>query len=261
MEFIIGVDCDGVACAVGEPGKSLSFSRDYDRARRQATREADAAARALYDAGADHVIVWDNHGGGMNLEYHRLDPRCEIALGAGFAHRWPGLRGHFAGVLMVGYHAMENAPGGVLAHTYSPRAYAHFAVNDQTVGEIALDAAVAGDRSVPVIFVSSDDKGCDEAERFLPWTERVCTKRGHAGHAAVSLSPERAAETVYAGVRRAVARLEGMQTFRFPPPIRMKVRYKSPLTALKTRLRGRGWRLAGLQTVRRTFDSLADWQC
>ena len=29
----------------------------------QATREADAAARGLFDAGADQVIVWDNHNG------------------------------------------------------------------------------------------------------------------------------------------------------------------------------------------------------
>ena len=84
MRFLVGVDCDGPACVVGDPGKSLSFSRDYAFARAQATREADAAARALFDAGAEKVIIWDNHGLGANLQFDLLDERCEIALGAGF---------------------------------------------------------------------------------------------------------------------------------------------------------------------------------
>ena len=103
MRFLIGVDCDGLACVVGEGGKSLSFSGDYGFAREQATREADAAARALFDGGAERVVIWDNHGTGANLDFHGLDRRCEIALGAGFGRRWPGLDETFTAVLMIGY--------------------------------------------------------------------------------------------------------------------------------------------------------------
>lgn len=39
------------------------------------------AVRALFDEGADEVIVWDNHGSGVNLDYDLLDARCRIALG------------------------------------------------------------------------------------------------------------------------------------------------------------------------------------
>nr|WP_309695745.1 M55 family metallopeptidase [Armatimonas sp.] len=69
MKFIIGVDCEGPACVVGAPGKTLTDSPDFAFARKQATREADAAARACFDAGAEQVIVWDNHGSSLNLDY------------------------------------------------------------------------------------------------------------------------------------------------------------------------------------------------
>ncbi len=42
----------GCACVVDEPGKGLGTGENYQFARRQAAREANAAARALFDAGA-----------------------------------------------------------------------------------------------------------------------------------------------------------------------------------------------------------------
>ena len=261
MRFIIGVDCDGQACVVGEPGLAMNDSTDYAFARRQATREADAAARALFDCGAEQVIVWDNHGGGANLEFDQLDPRCEIALGAGFGRRWPGLTEAFDAVVMIGYHAMEGTPRGVLAHTYSPPAYRWIKVNGQEVGEVALDAAVAGAFGVPLIFVASDEAGCEEARRTMPWIETVATKRGRGRHCAFSKHPQRAADEIGAGVRRAVERLGEMQPLRFDPPVELQIRYKRVHQAMKARILRTGWRFAGAMTLRRTFEDLREWRC
>ena len=46
MKFYIAVDCEGPACVVGEPGKGLGSGENYRFACLQATREANAAARA-----------------------------------------------------------------------------------------------------------------------------------------------------------------------------------------------------------------------
>ncbi len=54
-KYYVAVDCEGVACGVGSPGGSLNASRNLDFVRLQATREADAAARALFDSGAERV--------------------------------------------------------------------------------------------------------------------------------------------------------------------------------------------------------------
>ncbi len=218
---MIAVDCDGPACVVGDPGRALSNSRDMVFAREQATRETDAAARALFDAGATQVVVWDNHGNGNNLVFDRLDRRCEVLLGTGFGRRFPLLDESYAGVLMIGYHAMEGTPGAVLAHTYSPDAYRAIRVNGQTVGEIALDAAVAGEMGVPLIFVASDDKGCQEALHFMPWMETVATKQGFGRNCAYSKHPAVAEEEIYQAVRRAVSRRREMQPFTFEHPVQV----------------------------------------
>ena len=259
MKFIVGVDCDGPACVVGEAGMSLSYARDYGFAREQATREADAAARALFDSGAERVVVWDNHGAGANLDFARLDRRCEVALGAGFGRRWPGMDEGFAAALMVGYHAMEGTPCGVLAHTYSPLAYRWIKVDGRQVGEIALDAAVAGETGVPVIFVASDQAGCDEARQFLPWIETVATKRGAGRNAAFSKHPDVAVEEIGAAVGRAVARLGEMKPFTFPLPLEMELRFKRLWQACKARIRRRGWHFAGPLAIRRKMETLGDW--
>ena len=204
MKFMIAVDCDGPACVVGEPGKALSDSRDMVFAREQATRETDAAARALFDAGAEQVVVWDNHGFGSNLVFDRLDSRCEMLLGTGFGQRFPMLDETYDGVLMIGYHAMEGTPNAVLAHTYSPSAYKTIRANGRKVGEIALDAAVAGEMGVPLIFLSSDDKGCQEALDFMPWIETVATKQGYGRTCARSKHPALVEEEIHSKVLLAV---------------------------------------------------------
>ena len=82
MEFVIAVDCEGPACVVGATGCNLNDAPEqYEFARRQAKAEANAAARGLFDAGAEQVIVWDNHGKGVNLIYEELNERCDIFNG------------------------------------------------------------------------------------------------------------------------------------------------------------------------------------
>lgn len=227
MKFVIGVDLEGAAGVVGSPGGSLNESRNLAFAKLQATREADAAARALFDAGATEVIVWDNHDGSLNLDYDRLDARCDIALGVGFPHRWPGLDESFAGVLFVGYHAMDNTPGAVIAHTYSSASHQGIKVNGMEVGEMAIDAAVAGTLGVPPLFCASDDKAVAEAHRFFPGIQTVTTKTAHGWNAAVSKHPLRVLDEIYDGVRQAVARRSERTPFTFGPgPLSFEIRYK-----------------------------------
>ena len=116
MKFYIAVDCEGPACVVGEPGKGLGSGENYRFACPQAKRKANAAARAMFDAGAQEVVVWDAHGTGVNLQYDLLDPRCRILLGSGHRGRFAGMDKSYTAVLFIGYHARENTSRAVLAH-------------------------------------------------------------------------------------------------------------------------------------------------
>lgn len=259
MKFAIGVDCEGVAAVVGSPGDSLNVSRDLEFAKHQATREADAVARALFDAGAEKVIVWDNHNGSLNLHYDDLDERCDIALGVNFEHRWPGVDESFDGICLVGYHAMDNTVDAVICHSFSSAVYQYIKVNNQEVGEMAIDAAMAGELGVPVLFVASDDKGVAEASVFFPGVETVTTKQAMGWNAAVSKHPKRAVADIYDGARRAAARVGQMQPFTFDKPIEFEIRYKR-IEAAQAASRGfhRGERI-NPYTVRFKLDSITDY--
>lgn len=259
MKFVVAVDCEGVACGVGSPGASLNSSRNLEFAKLQATREADAAVRGLFAAGAEQVIVWDNHGGSLNLNYDLLDERCDIALGVGFEHRFPGMDESFDGVVLVGYHAMDNTIDGVMCHTFSSATYQWIKINGREVGEMAIDAAVAGERGVPVIFASSDDKGTAEAECFFPGVVTVTTKQGMGWNCAVSKHPKRVVNEIYETIQSAVSKRNAIKPFAFSSPLTMEVRYKR-LESAQSASRGfSGAERVDPYTVRRTLQSIQDY--
>ncbi len=224
--FMVAVDLEGVACALPQPGGSVEDSFNIEFVRGQASREANAAARALFAGGADEVVVWDNHGRGCSLDYRELDPRVEIAIGATVGCRIPDEGRQLAGLVLIGYHAMEGTAQAVMAHTFSSVTYQGIAIDGVNWGEMAFDACAVGDRGCPVLFVSSDDAGCREARRFFPWVETVATKRSLAFTRIVSLHPDAAVERIYAGVTRALERYDEMRPFVVPGPVRCEIRYK-----------------------------------
>jgi D-amino peptidase len=259
MKFIVAVDCEGVACTVGSPGGSLNDSRDLEFAKLQATREADAAARGLFAAGAEQVIVWDNHNGSLNLHYELLDERCDIALGVDFPHRFPGLDGSFSGVALIGYHAMDNTVDAVICHTFSSASYQYMKINEEEVGEMAIDGAAAGVHGVPVIFVSSDDKGVAEALNFFLGVETVTTKQAMGWNAAISKHPKRVINEIYAGVQAAVGRLDTLRPFAFDTPMTFEIRFKRIEAAQAASRSSSGWERVDPYTVRRTLQSIHDY--
>ncbi len=225
-KYYIAVDLEGVACTIGTPGQGLAQgSAGLEYASLQGTREANAAAKALFDCGADEVWIWDCHGTGYNLKYDMLDKRCKIVMGAGSGKRFPCIEEGFAGVLFIGYHAYDTSDA-VLCHVYSSATFQHQKINGSFVGEAHIDGAVAGKYGVPVIFASSDDICISQMGEAFPWAETVVTKRSLAWNSCVSDHPEKVCDNIYAGVKKAVSRIGEMQTFTYPENFEYEIRYK-----------------------------------
>ena len=225
-KYYIAVDLEGVACNIGTPGQGLAAgTAGLEYASLQGTREANAAAKALFDSGADEVWVWDCHGSGFNLKYDLLDARCKIVMGAGSGKRFPGIEEGFAGVLFIGYHAYDVADA-VLCHVYSSATFQHQKINGDFVGEGQIDGAVAGKYGVPVIFASSDDICVSQMKDSFPHAETVITKRSLAWNSCVSDHPEKVCENIYSGVLRAVERIDDMVPFTYSENFEYEVRYK-----------------------------------
>ncbi len=225
-KYYIAVDCEGVACAVGQSGAGLGNGENYRFACRQAAREAAAAARALFDSGAAEVLVWDAHGTGVNLDYDLLDPRCRILLGAGHRGRFVGLEPDWTAVLFIGYHAMEGTRDAVLAHTFSSKTFQSYRLNGQPAGELAIDGAYAGELGVPVLFCASDDRCVDEARTFFGPVAAVETKRSLSWTSAISRHPAAVCEDIYRTVLDAARRGPQVPPYRLPSPLPVEIRYQ-----------------------------------
>ena len=225
-KYYISVDLEGVACAVGAYGKGMSADNpNYRFAAEQATKEANAAAKALFDSGASDVIIWDSHGTGVNLDYYALDKRCSIALGSGSRKRFPGIDDSFEGVLFIGAHAFDSE-NATLAHTYSSNTFTQIKINGCPVGEIQIDAAAAGKYSVKTMFVSADDVCVKQAAETFPWAETVETKKALSWNSSISKHPLKVCDEIYESVCRAVKNSDKMKPYTINMPCELTLSYK-----------------------------------
>lgn len=203
-KFYVSVDLEGLACTIGAYGQGLAAGTSgYAYACEQGTKEAVSAVNALFEGGAEKVAVWDCHGTGWNLKYEQFDPRTEFVLGAGSKKRFPGLDETFDGVLFIGYHAYD-VKDATLCHVYSSATYTGMKINGEPVGELQIDASIAGKKGVPVLFVSSDDVCVAQAKHSFPDAVFVETKKALAWNSCISKHPKTVCDEIHEAVGRAM---------------------------------------------------------
>lgn len=174
--ILIACDLEGVNNVVGEPYSGLTKGcEQWAVAKHQAALEINAVAEAFFDLGADCVDLWDNHGGGGNIDAADLDPRVKILVCDPLKSRM-----YFAGeydcVCYIGYHAMEGTLGGVLAHTMNSKTNQYYKLNGSYIGEVDMDAYIAASYGVPSCLFVGGDIACAQALRAIPGIVTVVTK-------------------------------------------------------------------------------------
>ncbi len=225
-KYCISVDLEGLACVIGSYGQGLADgSKNYSFAALQGTREACAAANALFDSGAEEVWIWDCHCTGLNLDYDAFDSRCKFIIGAGSRKRFPEVDNSFDGVLFIGYHAFDT-PNATLSHVYSSSTFTSHKINGEEVGELQIDAAIAGKRGVKTIFVSSDDICVAQAKESFPWVKSVVAKQALAWNSCISKHPKAVCDEIYNEVCNAVKDIENMKAYTINEPLELTVQYK-----------------------------------
>ncbi|MGW4458546.1 M55 family metallopeptidase [Streptomyces albidoflavus] len=221
--ILISVDMEGVSGIV-HPRETNPDGYDYGRARALMTAEANAAVAGVLDAepGAE-VWVADAHGSYRNLLPEEVDRRAQLVRGK------PRPLGMLGGidertdaVLFVGYHVRAGAGPGVLAHTMSD-ALLDVRVDGRSLGEIGLNAAMAGHLGVPVVLLSGDDAACAEVRELVPGVRTVAVKEALGQFAAAGLHPEEARERLRRAAAEAVAGRAEVRPFALAGPLTVEV--------------------------------------
>jgi len=175
---LLALDLEGVNNVVGEP--YMGLARDTEQwgvARKQAVLEINAAAEALFEAGVDRVGLWDNHGGGNNVDATALDSRIELITNGCQFPRMSFADGKYDCICFFGYHTMEGTLGGVLAHTMNSKGVQYYKLNGKYIGEVDMDSYIAASHGMPALFFAGGDIACSQAERAVPGIVTVVTKK------------------------------------------------------------------------------------
>lgn len=225
MRVYISVDMEGIAGVVHEDQTNPVDPRcagEYHRFRRLMTAEANAAIEGAIAGGAMTIWVNDSHWSMRNLLAEELHEAAELISGDPKPRSMmEGIDAGFDAAFFIGYHARSCTRNAILDHTYTDRV-AEARVNGRALGELGLNAALAGTYGVPIKLVSGDAALAREAGELLGGdVAAVVVKEGVSRHAARSVSPTVARQRIREAATAAVGRT--VRPFVIAPPFTLEV--------------------------------------
>lgn len=269
MRVYLSIDMEGIAGVVHWDQTNPLDPRcagEYGRFRRLMTLEANAAIEGALSGGATKVLVNDSHWTMRNLVAEELHPSAELISGG--PKTWSMMEGIELGwdlAACIGYHAMAGTANAILDHSYTDRIMA-VRLNDQLVGELGINAALAGAFGVPIVVVSGDAACAHEAESLLPGVRTVVVKEAVSRNAARCAAPEVARGLIRQAMHDVVAAgRPGVRPFLPKPPIGLEVDFSSTVHAdhaamapgfLRAGPRTVGFRHADMREVFRAFRTM-----
>ena len=202
MKLYLSVDMEGIT---GLPDYTYvdSSKHNYERARKIMTDETNYVIDAAFNFGCKEVLVNDSHSKMNNILIDQLHPDAILITGEVKAlSMMQGIDSTYGGAMFIGYHARAGQ-FGVMSHAMI-HAVRNFFVNDEPMGEMGLNALVAGHFNVPILLVAGDDRAAKEAEELIPNVTTVAVKETISRSAVKSLTPKKAGELLTEKVQLAL---------------------------------------------------------
>jgi D-amino peptidase len=191
-KYMIRCDIEGVTGVVSyeqaEPGKA-----EFAFGQRMFMSDLLALINGLNDAGADEIVIYDEHYYGRNIDIDELPENVTAICGKPpYKADWAGgLDASFEGLILLGFHSKRNT-GELLHHSYEPD-IKDLILNGVSVGEIGLETAIAGDWGVPLMMITADSAGVKEAETIVPGIVGVSVKESLSADGGACPSAKRTA--------------------------------------------------------------------
>lgn len=228
MKVYISADIEGITGLVSwhQCGTQSGDHYDWPFARRMMTHDVNAAIRGAVAAGATEIVVKDSHNNSKNLLLDELEPGTQLISGhgSGIDGMMEGIDASFDCAMLVGYHAMAGTTAGIMEHTYTGGVH-HLWINGMPAGEMGMSTGVAGRFGVPVVMVSSDKAGCDEAAALIPGVQTATVKYGLGRYMGRLLHPSETGPLIGAAAMRGVSQVGAVKPWKVAEPCTFKIEF------------------------------------
>ncbi len=186
---MVRCDLEGVTGVVSQD-QVQPTRPDYASGRTLFMHDLLALLEGLLQGGAEEVVLFDMHATGRNIDVGRL-PEGAVAICGNppVTAGWPcGLDRSFVGLVLLGLHAMAFTPNAPMGHSYDSD-IRRIRLNGRSMGEIGVEAAIAGELAAPTLLVVADSEGAREARDLLPGVCTVAVKESLSETSAVCPPP------------------------------------------------------------------------
>ncbi len=231
MKIFISADMEG-ASGITDRDDLMYGGAEFERGRRFLTGDVNAAIQGAFDAGATEVVVNESHASMRNLLTEDLDPRAQLIRGnIKRGCMMEGLDETFAAVFFVGYHSKHGTARGIMNHAMLGKEVQNLFMNGEPVGEIAVNAAYAGQMNVPIALISGDQTAVAEAQALLPGIEGAIVKEGIERFTAKLLHATVAQARIRAAAQQALQKLPTLKPLKVESPASMGFEFTSTAMA------------------------------
>jgi len=199
MKLFISTDMEGLGGASSWNGMepSVHGAACYEQLRRELSWVIDEVLLKTPKSGkgaVEEICVCDSHSRGEGLPYGSFtDSRVTHVKGYPRTYyMMEGLDSSFDAALLIGYHARIGSLHGIMDHSYSASSIYAARIDGREVGEVEINALLAGYYGVPIGLISGDDVLENQlAGYFTPTVPYVRTKEGLGRFAGKMYAPER----------------------------------------------------------------------
>lgn len=228
MNIFMTADLEGVSGVVDFDKQANPGSAGYSEARKHLMAELNSAVEGAVEAGVKEVLIFDMHFWGLNVILEELHPQARVVLGKP-AKIYPSLTldSSFKGLMMIGFHARAGAPGGLLTHTYD-HSIKNLYLNQRLIGEIGMEAAIAGTYDIPLIMLSGDSKAIEESKAFSTPPEAAEVKYAINEHSAICWPLSQVKKLIKEKARTAVEKIDQFSPFHLNPPFQIQIEFFHP---------------------------------
>ncbi|MGM0601735.1 MAG: M55 family metallopeptidase [Bacillota bacterium] len=207
MKIYISADMEGISSVIsGE--ETYKENKKYPEACEKMVNEVNKVIEYLQAEGVNEIIVNDSHSDMKNIKRSKLSAAAELITGDEKAlSMMEGIDESFDGVIFVGYHARAGTSEAILDHTYTGKIH-NIKVNDKLLGEIGINARVAGYFSVPVIAITGDQSAVRTAKGEINEHIGITVKKALGRESAVVSDFSAVSKKIKSGISKAVAQID-----------------------------------------------------